>query len=87
MENLFGEDGVANVRNSRNKSGYFSSNPCIAVYGPGPEGTKCKTCDYLIKKSYSKTYFKCGLRKMSNGPSTDHRKYFPSCGKYLQNKI
>lgn len=82
MNNLFGEDEVLKVRNSKNKSGKFTINPCIAVYGSGPDGAKCKTCSHLYCKSYGNRYYKCDLRKTSNGPATDHRVNFPSCGKY-----
>lgn len=79
---LFGEDEVARIRNTRNKDGSFTINPCIAVYGKGPEGTKCKTCDMLVYIQLSKRYYKCEMRNITNGPASDHRVNFPSCGKY-----
>lgn len=59
-----------------------SINPCVDVYGKGPEGKKCKDCIHLYAKQYSKRYYKCELRKNTNGPRTDHRVYWPACGKH-----
>lgn len=62
--------------------GKFKTNPCIDVYGPGPEGKLCKYCSRLIRKQYANTYRKCGLRKNTNGPGTDHKATWPACKKY-----
>lgn len=56
-------------------------NPCIALYGNGPEGVKCGTCVHLYVKRYANKYYKCGLRT-SGGLATDHRVNWPACGKY-----
>lgn len=81
MQDLFGIE-QHEEKLIRNKSGSFNFNPCIPVYGNGPDGAKCKTCKHLYAKQFSKTYHKCELRGNSNGPSTDHRVNWPSCGKY-----
>jgi len=57
-------------------------NPCLAVYGAGPEGAKCGTCVHLVKAYYSKVYYKCDLRELSHSATTDHRVRWPACGKY-----
>ena len=57
-------------------------NPCLALYGPGPAVTKCKTCTHLFSYEQSKRWYKCDLRKMSHSVATDHRVNWPSCGKY-----
>ena len=57
-------------------------NPCIPVFGKGPEGKICKHCTHLHRKRYSKTYIKCGLRPNTNGPGTDHKAGWEACGKY-----
>lgn len=54
-------------------------NPCVKVYGPGPEGARCKTCALLVRNG---RYAKCRLRRISHGAATDHRVYHPACGKY-----
>lgn len=78
---LFGNE-VKEATTIKNKSGSFNFNPCIPIYGPGPTGTRCKSCKFLVRKQYSKNYYKCELRGDTNGPATDHRVNWPSCGKY-----
>jgi hypothetical protein len=56
-------------------------NPLIKAYGL-TDSKKCKTCDHLFFKSYAKKYYKCDLRKNTNGPNSDHRVNWPACGKY-----
>lgn len=64
--------------------GPFSAepNPCIHVWGPGPEGAKCKTCEHLVKWQHARTYYKCDMRRMSASGATDHRVNWRACGKY-----
>jgi len=59
-----------------------SVNPVAELYGPGPEGAKCKHCKLLIAKEYARIYFKCKLRNNTNGPTTDHRANWPACGRF-----
>lgn len=84
MLDLFGNEvnisGKINLK--KNKDGSFKENPCIPVYGSGPDGQKCKNCIHFVIKKYSGKYFKCDLRKNNNSPSTDHRANWPSCGKF-----
>lgn len=80
MKDLFGNP-VDIGATSKNKI-----NPCIAVYGKGPDGTRCKTCIHIYAKRYANTYYKCELRKNTNGPGTDHKVNFPTCGKYQERK-
>lgn len=62
------------------------TNPCIAVFGPGPESAICKTCIHLFARRMSKTYYKCDMRHVSRGPATDHKVRWPACGKYEEKK-
>lgn len=57
-------------------------NPCVRLWGPGPEGAKCKTCVHLFGRRYGKTYYKCDLRRDSACAATDHRVGWRACGKY-----
>lgn len=59
-------------------------NPCLALYGPGPAEQTCKTCTYLAGICYSKTVYKCRLRKNTHGKSTDHHVRWPACAKFEQ---
>jgi len=57
-------------------------NPVIKIFGPGPSGERCKNCKHLFYKSYSKKYYKCGLRINNNSTKTDHKVNWPACGKF-----
>ncbi len=46
------------------------------------EGAYCQTCVHLVRREFSKTYFKCGLTKMTGGPATDWRAKWSACGRY-----
>lgn len=60
-----------------------NKNPMIHLVGDHP-GEKCKNCIYFVRKEYSKTYFKCGLRRDTNGPGTDIRANWQACSKFLK---
>jgi hypothetical protein len=57
-------------------------NPCVRLWGPGPDGATCKTCAHLVSYQWSKRYYKCDLRRMSACAATDHRVAWRACGKY-----
>lgn len=60
-------------------------NPALAVYGPGPDGATCGTCQHLQRPHrFAKTYRKCALRGDSYGPGTDHYASWPACGRYVE---
>ncbi len=59
-------------------------NPCLAVYGQGPDGQICKGCVHLRYPPMrsGKKYWKCDLRKLSHGAATDHKVSYPACGRW-----
>ncbi len=58
-------------------------NPCVRLYGYGPEGETCKTCGLLIVNPFAgRRYYKCDLRRMSRCAATDHRVSWRACGKW-----
>lgn len=61
-----------------------SQNPCVVVYGVGPNGVTCADCVHLRyrPRPSGKKFWKCDLRALTDGPATDHRKSWPSCGRY-----
>lgn len=64
-----------------------AKNPCLALYGQGPEGKTCKTCIHLfVQGGTSGRYLKCDLRKNTRGPGTDHRAGWMACRKYEEEK-
>ena len=76
--------GVASgERDMERGGGMKKPNPCISVYGPGPDGARCKTCAHLDSHpGAGRIYWKCLLRAYSHGPGTDHRVNWPACGKW-----
>lgn len=60
------------------------ANPCIRMYGPGPENTICKKCVHLNRHAGgNKSFLKCTLRgKPTHGPATDHYANWPACANY-----
>ncbi len=57
-------------------------NPCIALYGPGPDGATCKDCTQFVGICKARTYYKCQLRTNTSGPATDHKRSWPACAKF-----
>lgn len=59
-------------------------NPCLALYGYGPDGKECRECSHMRYVQYSKKYWKCDLRENTHGAATDHRRRWPACGRFEQ---
>src|SRR4051812_48289431 len=68
-----------------------SVNPCIDMYGPGPESSICRGCVHLHGFQQSTTSYKCAKRawKTKGGkypgttyPGGDHRVRWPACAKF-----
>ncbi len=60
-------------------------NPCVKVFGAGPDGSKCTTCTHLFRLlGNAKPYYKCDLRPLTGGPGSDHRKRWPACARYAE---
>lgn len=57
-------------------------NPCIKLYGDGPEQKTCADCKHLYMKRYSHNIYKCDLRKDTGQWNSDHRKSWPACAKW-----
>jgi len=58
-------------------------NPCMALYGRGPQGVQCKDCDHLVRvRHHDKTYLKCDLRSITHGAGSDHRAHWYACGRF-----
>jgi len=57
-------------------------NPMVKAYGNGPTEFRCKHCKFFFRKRFSKHYFKCEYRGNTNGPKTDHKANWPTCGKF-----
>lgn len=62
-------------------------NPCLKLYGLGPEGARCGTCKHLVRFRRGGTWYKCDLRTMTHGANTDHRVRWPACGRYVLGRV
>lgn len=76
--NLLGEEIDTDVERKK----LLKVNPMVKVHGTGPEGKRCKHCTHFIIKQWGNRYFKCAFRGNTNGPGTDHRANYPTCGKF-----
>ncbi|MEN6547729.1 MAG: hypothetical protein ABFE07_16975 [Armatimonadia bacterium] len=64
-------------------------NPCVRLWGPGPEGAKCRTCTLLVlvvRYGAGRRYYKCRMRRMSMSEATDHRVGWRACAKYEEGR-
>lgn len=69
-------------------------NPCVVMYGMGPEGKRCGTCSQLVQRGLrnKRHWYKCLLRRSLKDPaqmgnkSTDHRVGWNACSKYIEEK-
>ena len=62
-------------------------NPCLALYGVGPENALCGSCThcrYRPQRNPTVRYWKCDLRTLTNGRATDHKVRWQACGRYEQ---
>jgi len=65
----------------------YRRRPYHVDVGVGPLGTTCKTCRWLVKRQFSKTYFKCGLWKITHGPGTQIATTDQACRFYGKNGL
>ncbi len=62
-------------------------NPCIVQFGAGPWGKECRECSHFIRVGgHARDYTKCDLRKITNGPGSDHKASFPACARFEKRK-
>lgn len=79
----FGVDrDPGSIAGARTNDGTFRTNPCVAAYGPGPEGKRCGDCAHLIAHRFAKTYYKCDLRVQTASAASDHRVRWPACARF-----
>jgi hypothetical protein len=58
-------------------------NPCILLYGAGPEGKQCKDCASLVCFTASRNFYKCRQRpKLTHGAATDQKVRWPACKRF-----
>lgn len=57
-------------------------NPCVAAFGVGPTGSKCRDCAKFLR-SWGR-WPKCEYRRRSACSSTDHRAGWNACAKFVE---
>lgn len=69
------------------ESGYIDPNPCIAMFGKGPEGATCKKCIHLTRLQYGHTVLKCDQRAdLTHGKATDQKAGWKACARFVEGK-
>lgn len=59
-----------------------NANPCVDTYGPGPQGKECKDCIHIVGICHARVYYKCRLRKLTNGHGSDHKLRYAACARF-----
>jgi hypothetical protein len=57
-------------------------NPCILQFGEGPWDRECGECSHMYQNRHDKVYWKCSMRKHTNGAGSDHRRTWPACARF-----
>lgn len=76
MSDTFWGDGFLQIEATKPK------NPCVRLYGKGPDGMRCKSCLHLYVHAHGRSYYKCEFRVFTHGPATDHRVNYPACRRW-----
>lgn len=58
-------------------------NPMMGLHGKGPMHTTCQSCTHFVAVAYTRTVYKCYLRKdNTHSRETDQKAHWPTCGWY-----
>ncbi|PQV58771.1 hypothetical protein LX70_00584 [Defluviimonas denitrificans] len=81
MRDLFGNEITEEEARRRLKRRDPEPNGYAWKPGTGPEGEKCKGCEYFVRRHMSKTYFKCRLARenWTKTRRTDIKANAPAC--------
>lgn len=60
----------------------YRRRPWWVDVGKGPDGATCKSCHWLTKVEFSKTYYKCGRQPITHGPGTQIAMRDAACSLY-----
>lgn len=84
MEDLFGNKLPDQM--DPEKAPATKVNPMCYAFGELP-GFKCKDCTHLFFKQFARRYYKCELRKNTDGAATDHQVNWPACKKFMRKAL
>ena len=84
MDTLFDLSGIPVVEPTPQVT-ERAENPCLALYGSGTPGQACRGCVHLRyrpRRNPAQRFWKCDLRRLTDGRGTDHKVSWPSCARY-----
>ena len=58
----------------------FKTGTMRSMFGPGPDGEICKSCEHLVYHVRDRIYYKCEAYGVSCSESTDWGRTWPTCG-------
>lgn len=62
-----------------------SDNPCVQLWGFGPDGKTCGDCAHLLVLQQSRRWYKCGLRHdLTHSHKTDQLRRWQACGRFVE---
>jgi hypothetical protein len=79
MKDLFGFEFREPEKKKLNHSAKVAHLKLIVWHGESV-GNKCKNCDHLVRKDFSKVYYKCSKFRQSGSLSSDWRVNWKACG-------
>jgi hypothetical protein len=59
----------------------------LLMFGRGPVGKTCATCDNHVVRRMGNHYHKCKAWSMSSSSATDIRVRWPACARYVEKKV
>lgn len=80
---LFGHE-TPEGREKVGKRGARRANGYAAPPGTGPDGETCGTCRHMVRRMYSRVYFKCNIMRShwTGGYATDIKAGAPACRRW-----
>jgi hypothetical protein len=60
---LISQEELDRITPKASEPGYVDPNPCVKLFGKGPEGKTCKGCKHLTRLLYGHTVLKCDQRE------------------------
>lgn len=62
----------------------YKGNPCVLLYGAGPEDKQCRDCVAFIGIAQASTVYRCRRRDNTSVAHPDQKKTWPACAKFEQ---
>jgi hypothetical protein len=80
---LISQEELDRITPKASEPGYVDPNPCVKLFGKGPEGKTCKGCKHLTRMLYGHTVLKCDERTdLTHGKATDQKAGWNACNRF-----